>query len=104
MTSSSSEERRPAGHEANASEGGTGAPPHPEAPNRAPDLTREYAAAGITVEWYAGRCIHSANCVRSLPRVFDPKRRPWVEPTAAVPDEIAAAVLRCPTGAPHPPR
>ena len=43
MTSSSSEEGRPAVHEANASEGGTGAPPHPEAPNRAPDLTREYA-------------------------------------------------------------
>lgn len=101
MTSSSSEEGRPAVHEANASEGGTGAPPHPEAPNRAPDLTREYAAAGITVEWYAGRCIHSANCVRALPRVFDPKRRPWVEPAAAAADEIAAAVLRCPTGALH---
>jgi uncharacterized Fe-S cluster protein YjdI/CDGSH-type Zn-finger protein len=69
-------------HDADASEGGAGAPPDP-----------------ITVEWYAGRCIHSANCVRSLRAVFDPKRRPWVEPGAATPDAIAEAVLRCPTGA-----
>jgi len=95
------EGRSVAQHEESASEGGTGAPPDPAAPNRAPDLTREYRADGITVQWYAGRCIHSANCVRSLPRVFDPKRRPWVEPDEASPDDVAAAVLRCPTGALH---
>jgi uncharacterized Fe-S cluster protein YjdI len=87
--------------EARASDGGAGAPPEPVAPNRAPDLTREYDAPGITVQWFAGRCIHSANCVRALPHVFDPKRRPWVDPTAATADAIAAAVLRCPTGALH---
>ena len=53
------------------------------------------------MQWYAGRCIHSANCVRALREVFDPKRRPWVEPAAAAPDAIAAAVLRCPSGALH---
>ena len=87
--------------EARASEGGAGAPPEPEAPNRAPDFTREYDAPGITVQWFAGRCIHSANCVRALPLVFDPKRRPWVEPTAATADAIADAVVRCPSGALH---
>ena len=84
MTTAADGEGRPvAQHEASASEGGAGAPPDPVAPNRAPDLTREYRAEGITVQWYAGRCIHSANCVRSLPRVFAPERRPWVEPAAA---------------------
>lgn len=87
--------------EPNASEGGAGAPPDPSAPNRAPDLTRAYRADDITVEWYAGRCIHSANCVRALRQVFDPTRRPWVEPAAAPADAIAAAILRCPTGALH---
>ena len=87
--------------ERNASEGGAGAPPDPTGPNRAPDLTREYHTEHITVQWYAGRCIHSANCVRALPRVFDPRRRPWVELAEAGADEIAAAVLRCPTGALH---
>jgi uncharacterized Fe-S cluster protein YjdI/CDGSH-type Zn-finger protein len=89
------------GDEPNASAGGAGAPPDPTAPNRAPDLTREYRSDDIGVQWYAGRCIHSANCVRALRRVFDPTRRPWVEPDAASADEIAAAVLRCPTGALH---
>jgi uncharacterized Fe-S cluster protein YjdI/CDGSH-type Zn-finger protein len=87
--------------ERRASDGGSGAPPHPEHRNVAPDLTREYETAEITVQWYASRCIHSANCVRALRDVFDPKRRPWVDPTAASADAIAAAVLRCPTGALH---
>jgi uncharacterized Fe-S cluster protein YjdI/CDGSH-type Zn-finger protein len=88
-------------NEARANEGGAGAPPVPHDCNRAPDLTREYVGNGITVQWYAARCIHSANCVRALPDVFDPKRRPWVEPTAATADAIVDAVLRCPTGALH---
>lgn len=89
----------PAGDDA-AAHGGH-APPAPDASNEAPDLTRAYRSADgrITVEWYAGRCIHSANCVRALPRVFDPRRKPWVEPDAADADAIAAAVRRCPTGA-----
>ena len=90
-----------AAREPRASEGGAGAPPHPDDQNRAPDLTREYHAPEITVQWYAERCIHSANCVRALRDVFDPQRRPWIEPAAASADAIAAAVLRCPSGALH---
>ena len=84
-----------------ADAGGASAPPHPEAPNRAPVVTREYATDRITVQWNAERCIHSANCVRSLGVVFDPKRRPWIDVDAAEPDAIARAILRCPTGALH---
>ena len=87
--------------EASASEGGAGAPPDTAAPNRAPDLTREYVGDGIAVQWYAARCIHSANCVRALPHVFDPRRRPWVELAGAAADEVQRAVLRCPSGALH---
>ena len=53
------------------------------------------------MQWYAGRCIHSANCVRALRAVFDPQRRRWVDPAAASADAIADAVLRCPSGALH---
>ena len=91
-------EREP---EPRAHEGGAGAPPAPDAPNAAPDLTRRYETEGIIVEWYAGRCIHSANCIRSLPAVFDPRRRPWIDAHAARANDIARAVLRCPTGALH---
>ena len=91
----------PSSSEPNAAAGGTGAPPPPAEPNRAPPVMREYDTERITVQWHAERCIHSANCVRALPLVFDPKRRPWVDVHAAEADEIADAVLRCPTGALH---
>ena len=85
-----------------ASSGGLGAPPEATSPNRAaPDLTRTYDGEGIQVEWYASRCIHSADCIRALPRVFRPNRRPWIDLRGADADAVADAVLRCPTGALH---
>jgi uncharacterized Fe-S cluster protein YjdI len=71
----------------------------PDARDAADDLTREYPANEITVSWHASRCIHSGNCVRALPRVFNPRRRPWIETDQAAADDIAAAVQRCPSGA-----
>jgi CDGSH-type Zn-finger protein/uncharacterized Fe-S cluster protein YjdI len=64
---------------------------------RAP--TRTYEAEGVAVVWEAGRCIHTARCIRALPQVFDPQARPWVAVGAAPADEVAAAVRACPTGA-----
>ena len=86
--------------EADASDGGVGAPPPPEEPNRVfARLTKEYASDTIRVQWYARRCIHSAACIRALPEVFNASRRPWVMPELASADAIADAVLKCPTGA-----
>lgn len=86
--------------EADAGAGGTGAPPPQDASNKVrPGLTREYSRPEIRVQWYAARCIHSAECIRAQPGVFDPRRRPWIDITAADPDAIADAVVRCPTGA-----
>jgi uncharacterized Fe-S cluster protein YjdI/CDGSH-type Zn-finger protein len=86
--------------EADAGQGGTGAPPPTDQSNNVrPGLTREYARPEIVVEWYASRCIHSGACIRALPAVFDPRRRPWVNVSDADPDAIAEAVTRCPTGA-----
>ena len=86
--------------EADAGAGGAGAPPPiNEANTVRPGLTRVYERAEIRVEWYASRCIHSAACIRALPQVFDARRRPWIDVTAADADAIAAAVVKCPTGA-----
>ena len=60
---------------------------------------KEYATDEIVVEWEPRLCYHSHNCVRSLPQVFDPDRRPWVKVDAATADEVEAAVARCPSGA-----
>lgn len=62
---------------------------------------RVYAGNGIEVHWEPRLCIHTRNCVRNLGTVFDPERRPWIDPDAADADSIAAAVATCPTGALH---
>jgi uncharacterized Fe-S cluster protein YjdI len=80
---------------------GPSAPGSPATANRASGQTRDYRTEHIAVHWDAGRCIHSHNCVRGLPKVFDPRRRPWVDLGAAGPDDIARTILRCPSGALH---
>jgi uncharacterized Fe-S cluster protein YjdI/CDGSH-type Zn-finger protein len=60
---------------------------------------REYEAEGIVVRFDAKRCIHAEECVHGLDSVFDANRRPWIDATAATPDEIAAVIHKCPTGA-----
>lgn len=86
--------------EADAGQGGAGAPPPTTESNKLPaGTTRTYERDGIRVFWLASRCIHSAACIRALPQVFDPQRRPWVDVNASNADDIARAVEKCPTGA-----
>ena len=58
-----------------------------------------YESDGIVVTYDARRCIHAEECVHGLPAVFDPKRKPWVDPRAAGADAVARVIERCPTGA-----
>lgn len=44
-------------------------------------------------------CQHTGVCVRGLPLVFDVKRKRLVRPELATPEEVAAQVARCPSGA-----
>jgi uncharacterized Fe-S cluster protein YjdI len=62
-------------------------------------VKKEYATDEIVVEWEPRLCYHSHNCVRSLPKVFDPDKRPWVQVDAASADDVEVAVARCPSGA-----
>jgi uncharacterized Fe-S cluster protein YjdI len=61
--------------------------------------TRTYEREELTGVWDATRCTHVAECLAALPEVFDVKRRPWVDIEGAAADQIAKAILRCPTGA-----
>jgi uncharacterized Fe-S cluster protein YjdI len=65
------------------------------------DGLRHYANEAIDVSYDAQRCIHAAECVRSLPAVFDTNRRPWILPSGASADAIAAVIEKCPSGALH---
>ena len=64
-----------------------------------PKPLQTYETPGITVTFDPNVCIHSGVCVRGLPLVFDVKRKHWVRPELGSPDEVAAQVSRCPSGA-----
>jgi uncharacterized Fe-S cluster protein YjdI/CDGSH-type Zn-finger protein len=63
--------------------------------------TKEYVGEKIAVSFDAERCIHAGACVLALKAVFDRDRRPWIDPSQAEPDRIAAVVETCPSGALH---
>jgi uncharacterized Fe-S cluster protein YjdI/CDGSH-type Zn-finger protein len=62
---------------------------------------KEYYGADITVRFDLARCLHAGVCLRSIPEVFDTKRRPWILPDAGQASHIATVVRRCPSGALH---
>lgn len=58
-----------------------------------------YPTPGITVTFDPELCKHSGVCLMALPAVFDVRRKRWIRAEAATPDEVAAAIDRCPSGA-----
>lgn len=60
---------------------------------------KRYTNDEITVVWKPDVCIHSTNCFKGLPQVFDPKARPWINAKGAKTAEIAAQIDKCPSGA-----
>jgi CDGSH-type Zn-finger protein/uncharacterized Fe-S cluster protein YjdI len=62
-------------------------------------MPKTYTAEGIAIHFEPRRCIHSRNCVLKLTSVFDPGKKPWIDPTGAPAEEIAAVIRTCPSGA-----
>ncbi len=62
---------------------------------------KPYVGKKITVTYDVERCRHFAECVHGLPRVFDIKRKPWIEADNASALQVAEIVRRCPSGALH---
>lgn len=60
-----------------------------------------YENDDIKVSYDLNRCIHAGECVKGLGDVFDPKKKPWIQPDNAIADDIADVIERCPTGALH---
>jgi uncharacterized Fe-S cluster protein YjdI len=63
------------------------------------DIKKEYTNGEITVVWQSGKCIHSGNCVRTNPDVFQPKEKPWIKIDGSTTEKIIEAVKKCPSGA-----
>lgn len=63
---------------------------------------KKYTSPGIDVYFQPRLCIHAAKCVGGAPHVFDPEKRPWIDPASeADPAALAEVIDRCPTGALH---
>ncbi|MEZ4794946.1 MAG: (4Fe-4S)-binding protein [Flavobacteriaceae bacterium] len=60
---------------------------------------KTYTLGAVSVVWKPHRCIHSANCIKALPKVFRPKERPWIQLEGAHEDAVIQAVEKCPSGA-----
>ena len=60
---------------------------------------KRYSNGEVTIVWKSDLCIHSGNCVKGLPRVFDSRANPWITPEGATTDQIIEQVKKCPSGA-----
>lgn len=62
-------------------------------------VKKEYSNGEVTITWEPHKCIHSANCVKGLPGVFDANKKPWIDPMGASTDAIVKQIQNCPSGA-----
>ncbi|MFT5883850.1 MAG: putative Fe-S cluster protein YjdI [Arcticibacterium sp.] len=60
---------------------------------------KEYPNGEITILWEPDKCIHSGECVKALPEVYDPKARPWLKIEKASTAELKAQIAKCPSAA-----
>lgn len=61
------------------------------------DLKKEYTNGEVTVVWQSGKCIHSGNCVKNNPDVFQPKEKPWIKIDGSSTEKIIETVQKCPS-------
>lgn len=59
----------------------------------------EYTNRDVTIIWKPELCAHAGICVKILPKVYNPKNRPWIKPENATSNEIIKQVNQCPSGA-----
>ena len=58
-----------------------------------------YSNEDITIAWNPEVCIHAAECVKRLPKVYNPKGKPWVTIENATTEELKTQIGHCPSGA-----
>ncbi|MGB5171910.1 MAG: (4Fe-4S)-binding protein [Eudoraea sp.] len=63
------------------------------------EIKKEYSNGDLTVVWKPQKCIHSGICVSTLPKVYDPEKKPWIEPEKASIDDLKLQIDKCPSAA-----
>lgn len=62
-------------------------------------IKKEYSNGEITIVWRAALCIHAAECVKALPKVYQPGVKPWIKIENASTHELKDQISKCPSGA-----
>ena len=60
---------------------------------------KEYTNGEIAIICKPEMCQHSGICVRTLPKVYNPKEKPWIKIDNASTEELIQQVAKCPSGA-----
>jgi len=60
---------------------------------------KEYKTGDFTIVWKQDLCIHAAECVKALPSVYNPKKKPWIVAENASVEELKNQINKCPSGA-----
>lgn len=63
------------------------------------DITKHYSNDEITIAWKPAKCIHAAECVKALPKVYNPNEKPWLKMENATTEELIHQIGLCPSGA-----
>lgn len=62
-------------------------------------MNKEYTNGEITIKWQPKKCIHAGVCVKMLPKVYNPRAKPWVKIENANTEALQNQVDKCPSGA-----
>ncbi len=63
------------------------------------EIKKEYSNGELTVVWRPAKCIHSEICIKTLPAVYKPGERPWIQVDNATTAELKKQIDNCPSGA-----
>lgn len=63
------------------------------------EIKKEYTNGELTIVWKPKTCIHSGECVKALPEVYNPNETPWINIKNASTEELKAQIMKCPSGA-----
>ena len=63
------------------------------------DKVFTYEGREATIHYNRLLCSHAAECSKRLPAVFDPQRKPWIEPDLGDVDKLKTVIQACPSGA-----
>lgn len=62
-------------------------------------IRKKYEKDGVNIYWEPKKCMHSAVCVKGLPKVFRPSEKPWMHLDEATIEQLKTQIDACPSGA-----